>query len=282
MKYEAIVRRFISTFMILVLIASCALEGAGPGKPERSVIVSESARMIDRHLERVIRELEIHEDMPELTSQGTLSGEIVTRGLLEEENGERYMDFLYYSDRFESVDDVINSVSGLVSESDLAEIKTEADKIEARLLAFADEEMRALNETQKAEFYKDIRKLVVKSVVLLTAAIVYAAIPNTVFWGKVTAATAVSVAAGVLASTFMRIIECKDGDQDATTQTFSDWLKEVTTEPTVSWAIAAGVINTGKSMGYSPVTTAIILGVFAIYGIKDDLTPILEKYNFKV
>ena len=283
MKYELTAKRFVAAFMALALGVSCSMNSAGPGKPDRSIIASESSRMIDQHLERVLRVMEENgENTAKYTAQGTLTGEIVTRGLEDEANGEKYMDFLYYSDRFETVDDVLKAAEGIVSPSSLEEIRTEADKIESRLLEVAEIETRALNETQKAEFYKDIRKLVVKSVVLLTAALVYAAIPNTVFWGKITAATAVSISAGIVASAFMRIIERRNSDQSSTAQTFADWLKEVTTEPTVSWAIAAGVINTGKSLGYSPVTTAIILTIFTVYGIKDDLKPILEKYNFKV
>lgn len=283
MAYGLSARRIIAGFMILVLIASCAMDNSGPGKPDRSLIMSESSRMIDLHLSDVLRVLEENNELGDsLSYQGTITGEVVARGLLEMENGEEYMDFLYYTDQFQSVDEVLAAASSLVSESELAGIRTEADRIEARLLELADIETRALNETQKADFYKDLRKMVIKSVVLLTAALVYAAIPNTVLWGKVTAATAVSIAAGIVASAFMRIIETKNSDSAAANQTFSDWIKELSTEPTVSWAIAAGVINTGKSLGYSPVTTSIILAIFAIYGIKDDLKPILEKYNFKV
>ena len=282
MEYGLIARRFVAAFMAFALMVSCSMN-TGVAKPDRTIIVSESSRMIDRHLEDVLRVMEENDEIDaSLISQGTITGENVSRGLLDEENGEKYMDFLYYSERFESVDEVIAAAEGLVDESSLEEIRAKASEIEARLIASAEIDSRALNETQAAEFYKDVRKLVVKTVVLLTAAIVYAAIPKAVFWGKISAATAVSISAGVVASAFMRIIECKKSDSSATAQTFADWLKEVSTEPTTSWAIAAGIINTGKSLGYSPVTTALIIAVFTIYGIKDDIKPILETYNFKV
>lgn len=283
MDYCLATKKFVASFMALAMLVSCTLNTTGPGKPDQATIRSESSRMIDQHLERILRVMEENgEDVAKYTQQGTLVGENVTRALAAEENGEKYIEFLYYTDRFENVEEVVNAAKGIVSESDLLLIKSEAEEIETRLLEVAEQETRALNETQKAEFFKDVRKLVVKSVVLLTAALVYAAIPNTVFWGKITAATAVSISAGIVASAFMRIIEKKNSDKDATAQTFYDWLKELTTEPTVSWAIAAGVINTGKSLSQSPVTTAIILAVFTVYGIKEDLKPILEKYNFKI
>lgn len=275
-------RRIVSALMILLLVASCTLETSGPAKLDRNLVLSESARMIDQEIERVVRELEANGEIAGIEEMGRIDGESVTRGTLEEENGEKYLEFLYMSDRFTTVEEVVSVASDLVPQSQLDEIVTEADKIEKRLLQLCEDDMRALNETQKSEFYKDIRKIVVKSVVLLTAAIVYALIPNTVVWGKVTAATAVSISAGILASGFMRLMERKNSDTNAVNQTFSDWISELSTEPTTAWAIAAGVINTGKSMGYSPVTTSLILVIFGIYGIKDDLKPLLEKYNFKV
>lgn len=275
-------RKVVSVLMIVVLLASCSLETSGPAKIDRNMVLSESARMIDQEIGRVVRELETHGEIEGLAEMGTLNGDTVTRGTLSEENGEKYLEFLYMSSQFSSVEEVVEFASDLVPQKELGEIVTEADKIEKRLIELCNDDIRALNDNQKAEFYKDVRKVVVKSVVLLTAAIVYALIPNTVVWGKVTAATAVSISAGILASGFMRLIERKNTDTTAANQTFSDWVQELTTEPTTAWAIAAGIINTGKSLGYSPVTTSLILVVFGIYGIKDDLKPLLEKYNFKV
>ena len=275
-------RKVVSVLMIAVLLASCSISPSGPASIDRNLVLSESARMIDQEIERVVRELEVPGEIDGLSDMGTLDGDTVTRGTLSEENGEKYLEFLYMSERFSSVDEVVAVASDIVPKSELDAIVTEADKIEKRLLELYEDDIRALNEKQKAEFYKDIRKIVVKSVVLLTAAIVYALIPNSIVWGKVTAATAVSISAGIAASGFMRLIERKNSDTAAANQTFSDWIQELSTEPTTAWAIAAGIINTGKSLGYNPVTTSIILVVFGIYGIKDDLKPLLEKYNFKV
>lgn len=278
---KAIVKRGIALIMIAAMLASCSPQSS-QGAVDKALIASESARLIDQHLDDVKRALIENGEVSDWSEYGTVTGESVTRGMLTEENGEEYLSFLYNTEHFESVDEVFSAASSLVTEDELKEIKTETDEIELRLMRFYEEESRALNDTQRAEFYKDIRKLVIKSAVLLTAAIVYALVPNTVFWGKVTAATAVSIAAGVAASAIMRVIEYYNSDKTEMSETFSDWLKEMSTEPTTAWAIAAGVINTGKSMGYSPVTTAIILAVFAIYGITDDIKPILEEYNFKV
>ncbi|MBQ0072117.1 MAG: hypothetical protein KBS81_09755, partial [Spirochaetales bacterium] len=142
--------------------------------------------------------------------------------------------------------------------------------------------VRSLNAKQREEFYNDLRSLVVKSVVLLTSAIVYAFIPKTIFWGKVSAATAVSVSAGVVASTLVTIVEWADVDTVQSETSFSDWLTSVTIDPFTNWALAQGVINAQAAVSESPITAALILGVFAIYNVIESAKVMLEKYNFKV
>ena len=94
------------------------------------------------------------------------------------------------------------------------------------------------------------------------------------FWGKVSAACAVAVAAGVLSSSLMNIIGYYQTDGEI--GSFSDWLKSVTVDPAASWAAGAAIISTNAALGYSPILVAIILGVFAIYGVMDDVKPLLE------
>ena len=282
MSWNSCLKRTLCAFLILVMIASCSMEASGPGRVDKAILISESARMIDKHLESVVREMQAHGELEGVENIETITGEEIARSLIKEEKGEEYLNFLYQTPNFETVVDVIAAASDLVPQEQLDEIVTEADKIERALMRMIEDDSRALNEKQQLEFYRDVRKIVVKSVVLLTAALVYAIIPNTIIWGKISAATAVSIAAGVAASAIMRLVECKKSDSTAINQTFQDWLKEMSTEPTTAWAVAAGVINTGKSMGYSPVTTSMILVVFGLYGITDDIKPLLQKYNFKV
>ena len=124
--------------------------------------------------------------------------------------------------------------------------------------------------------------MVVKTVVLLTAAVVYAMMPKTMFWGKVSAATAVSVAAGVVTSSLITLIEWSDEDLKYSEKDFNSWLSDISVEPFADWALAQGVLNTQMAATNNPVTSAIVLGVFALYHIGDDAKTLLKKYNWAV
>ena len=39
---------------------------------------------------------------------------------------------------------------------------------------------------------------------------------------------------------------------------------------------SSAIISTNAALGYSPILVAIILGVFAIYGVMDDVKPLLK------
>ena len=124
--------------------------------------------------------------------------------------------------------------------------------------------------------------MLVKTVVLLTASIVYAMIPKVMFWGKVSAAAAVSVAAGVVASGFVSMVEWSDEDLKNTDKDFSAWLEEITVEPFTDWALAQGVLNAQMAATNNPVTSALVLGVFALYHIGEDAKTLMKKYNWEV
>jgi len=129
-------------------------------------------------------------------------------------------------------------------------------------------------------FYKDLRRLVIRSVVLFTAGIVYACIPKVVFWGKISAACAISVSAGILASTVLSIYDYYKLDKsDDSSKAFSDWLQEVTTTPSADYALAASIIAIGNTMKQGPVVTGIVVCVFSIYQIIDLVKPMLTHYN---
>ena len=82
-------------------------------------------------------------------------------------------------------------------------------------------------------------------------------------------------AAGVLSTTFISIIEHYKLDKDID-ESFQSWLEDVTTEPSASWAIAAAMINLGASLERSPVLTALILGIFAVFNIVDEVKTMLS------
>lgn len=271
--------------LILGMLVSCAPQNLyGPGHPSEKEMMTESARMIDSSYEMVrsilLEEGEYSED--EFLSYGKLDGEVVMRSLKELDRGEEMMEFLYNSDKFENVDAVLNAASAILDEREMATLKVKAEEVESQLMDVGEKVSRSLNATQKVEFYKDLRSLVVKSVVLLTAAIVYAFVPRVLFWGKIAAATAVSIAAGVVASTLITIVEWADKDTKLDDNSFTDWLTSVTVDPFADWALAQGIINTQSALTESPITAALILGVFAIYSVTDSCKILLQKYNFRV
>jgi hypothetical protein len=101
------------------------------------------------------------------------------------------------------------------------------------------------------------------------------------FWGKISAATAIAVATGVVASTVMSIWRYYQfgGSID---ESFGEWLTSVTTEPELSYALAASVIAVGNTLKRGAVVTGIIICVFALYNVVDMVKPMLAKYNFGI
>ena len=257
---------------------SCSMSMSGPESLSERLLVARSARLMELYLDEVSRAL-TDEELPgfrEAYERG-FSAEDVARRTLEEENGRKYLEFTLYSDDYQDVDEVLSAASALVPEEELSTIKSNIKELEERLYEGAEEESRVMTAAQKKAFYSELRKLVVKAAVLLTAAIVYACVPNLMFWGKVSAASAVAIAAGVLAATLMSILEyAKTGTSSVT---FEEWVKEITSEPAAAWALASGLIATNTALGRSPVTAAIIIAVFAIYGIIDDIKPLLNAYK---
>ena len=147
-------------------------------------------------------------------------------------------------------------------------LEDQVDDIRERSARMFDEQSRAMSTEQQKKFYKELQSLVVKAVVLLTAAVVYALIPKVVVWGKVSAACVAAVAAGVLASGVMTFVGYKNyggGDFD-----FVSWLQSVVEDSYAEWAIAASVIATASAAGRSPLMTALILVALAAYQVFDE------------
>jgi len=120
----------------------------------------------------------------------------------------------------------------------------------------------------------------VKTIVLFVAGIVYSCMPKLMFWGKVSAASAVAVAAGVLSSTILNLYQYyKYGG--SVNESFSTWMKECTTEPQLAYAMASTMITMGKTLHRTPVVTGITISVFSLYNVLDIVKGMLKKYTFK-
>ena len=274
-------RIFIDKSIAMLLIAatlavSCTMPVSGPGRISEAALVSAAGRAIDIYLDDV---RSIMED--ELDFRGSfdgLSGEDIATRAIEEENGREYLEFVLEMSSYDSAEAVISSAEGLVPEDELDSIRTEVSEAETRLIGKAEKLARLMTPSEEAEFYKDLKKLVVKSAVLLTAAAVYAFIPSAVIWGKVTAAAAVAIAAGVMATSIMAVVEYYQLDRDPG-EAFEEWLTDVTTEPFVYWGIASAMLNLSKAMGRGPVLSSVILVVFTILGVVNDVKPMLSHFG---
>ena len=63
-------------------------------------------------------------------------------------------------------------------------------------------------------------------------------------------------------------------------QSFQEWIIDVTTDPSAAFAIATSMMTVGKTMTNGPVVTGLIIVVFSIYQVMDMVKPMLKKYNF--
>lgn len=278
-----VARIYLDKAVALVLIAatlavSCALPRTGLGGIDASALTSAAGRVIDENLS-IVRKY-IDADLPEMQELASADGYHVATRAMEEENGEEYLEFCLETSSFNTADDVFVAAEGLAPQAELDKIRKQVEDAETRLYAVARGTARFMSPEQQEAFYDDLKKLVIKSAVLLTAAIVYAFVPNMIFWGKIAAASAVAIAAGVLTTSIMAIAEYyRTGDLTAT---FEEWLEDVTTEPTASWLLAASMISIGTSLNRSPVLTGIILAVFTLFNVVNDVKPMLEKYDFTI
>ena len=280
-------KRVFNLLVVALLIAStlisCSPSLSGPSGLRQDEVVRVSARVIEKEYDRVrsamIDSGEYTED--DFASFGELDGESVVRGALESGN-EDVLNFLYSACEGKSTEEVLEYAKPLLTESSYKELEAKVKELEEKAGEWGEERSRGLAPSQKEEFYKDLRSMVVKTVVLLTAAIVYALMPKTMFWGKVSAATAVSVAAGVVTSALITLVEWSDEDLKYSDKNFDAWLSDISVEPFADWALAQGVLNTQMAATNNPVTSALVLGVFALYHIGDDAKTLLKKYNWAV
>lgn len=277
------ITRAVNLLLLLVmaasLLAGCTLEASAANKAYRREVHSRVARMIDEELSTVLPYVE--DELPsDFRSVGTISGDAVVSRMLSEDKGEEYIDFSYALMTHRDVEGVLKAAEELVPEEEMVKLREDIEAEEARAMAFYEEASRDLTSAQQKAFYSDIKKLVVKASVLLTAAVVYAFIPNTVVWGKVSAACAAAVAAGFVASGILTVFEYHryDTDQPA----LDEWIESVYKDSYAAWGLAASVIATGTAAKRSPVVTALIVAVFAAYNVLKDVRPLLKKYNFSI
>ena len=277
------------TFTVMLLIISlsgCSMAFQQSIKPkvDEKELKSSVAKIVDEQLDVVGPYIDEDEDMEKRgIDMEDITGSDVVDGILEEERGHDYLEFSYdtvYNSE-DNLDEYVEQSKQFMSAEEAANLDERIEETKKAVYMEFEDLGRAVPPSQQIAFQKDLRKLVTRSVVLFVAGVVYACLPKTMFWGKISAAAAVSVAAGVLSCSLMSLYQYYKygGDSD---EAFEDWVEEVSTEPQVSYAMAASMITVGKTMERSPVVTGIMICVFSLYKVIDMVKPMLKKYNFNV
>lgn len=278
----------IGTWAIVVLLviplSGCSMgwEAQSKARIADEELFGAVSQMIEEQKEVVWPYLE--DDVARSVCTADVSGQTIVANTLSEERGREYLEFCYTVGNpqgEEDVEAVVEFAHTLLDAEQQAELDAKLEETRSLLLVEAQTMCRSLVPSQRAAFWKDMQKLVTRTLVLFTAGVVYACIPSVVFWGKISAATAIAIATGVVASTVMSIWRYYQfgGTID---ESFSDWLQEVTTEPELSYALAASVISVGNTLKRGPVVTGIIICVFALYNVMDMVKPMLDTYDFTI
>lgn len=247
-------------------------------------VVSQS---IDREMEFVKPNLE-----PDLQASidGTAKGEPLHGkeivDLTIEENGGDYIDFCYTVNCNGSNDSeaVMQSARVVLPEDKFLQLQQEAKTIEKALGEQGELIAKALPENQKEAFYKDLKALVTRTIVLVTAGFVYICIPDVILWGKVSAAAAISVAAGFVAYSTMTIYEKYRfgiSKQDKT-KTVNDWVKEFLAVPQADFALTTAAASMTSMLAEGPVAKGITILVFACTNALETWNAMMKKYNLSL
>ena len=175
---EKVVALLLLIVMSFTSLVGCTLEAAASGKVSKSEIQSRVARLIDEELENVLPLLEENDDLEFTDSTGrsidirSLKGsDIVARAI--EDGGEEYINFSYKVLTATTTDEIVKSAKGLVSDEDYQMLVEKAKEEEEHAARIFEEQSRQMTMAQQKELYKDLKKLVIKAVVLLTAGLVY-------------------------------------------------------------------------------------------------------------
>jgi hypothetical protein len=240
------------------------------------------SQVVDEQLAIVQPVLEEHEEFATRAAQSLdgATGESVVAQLLTEENGEEYIAFCHAVASQSDAASVLDLASPLIPEEEFSALSERMGETERALSAYGEATLRSLPPNQRPAFMRDLQKLVTKTLVLMVAGVVYACIPKVMFWGKVSAAAAISIAAGITATTILSIYRYYKYGEDSMSQSFQEWIVDVTTDPAASYAVATSMMTVGKTMTNGPVVTGLIIVVFSIYQVMDLVKPMLKKYNF--
>ncbi len=270
---------------LIIPLSGCSMgwEAKSKGRVDDRDLIPRATQIIEEQRKTVLPYLD--EELSNSLGRGEVSSAAIVANTLAEERGREYLEFMYTVGYSDAVDDqyeqVIAYAHSLLDEQARVELDEQLAQTRAILMEKGEHLARALAPSQRPAFWKDMQKLVTRTLVLFTAGVVYACIPTVVLWGKVAAAASIAVATGVVSTTVMSIWRYYQfgGSLD---ESFAEWIATVTSEPETSYALAASMIAVGTTMKRGPVVTGIVICVFALYNVIDMIKPMLKKYNFSV
>ncbi len=280
-------REFINALVALLLLG--ALTACSPAAEtvqtwKSGTVKNVVSQSIDREMEFVKPNLEpdLQASIDGTAKGGPLHGKEIV-DLTIQENGGDYIDFCYTVNCNGSNDSdaVMQSARVVLPEDRFQQLQHEAKNIEKALGEQGELIAKALPENQKEAFYKDLKALVTRTIVLVTAGLVYICIPDVILWGKVSAAAAISVAAGFVAYSTMTIYEKYRfgiSKQDKT-KTVNDWVKEFLAVPQADFALTTAATSMTAMLAEGPVAKGITILVFACTNALETWNAMMKKYN---
>ncbi len=241
------------------------------------------SRVIDAQLDNIKDQLDddLKAGIDGIQSRGDKGSQIVEL-TLGESSGRDYLDFCYAVDMSQSsmdVEGVMDTAKCILPADEYDELVQMTEEVEREITLKGEEFARGIPLNQQAAFYKDLKTLVTRAIVLLVAGVVYACIPNVVFWGKISAACAIAVGAGLVAITVMSLYEYyRFGAGEG--QDFESWFKELIEIPKADFALTTAITAMADALSLGPVVTGIIICIYALYNVVDLTRQMMKTYNF--
>lgn len=213
---------------------------------------------------------------------GPMTGAQIVDLTMMETGGKDYLDFCYAVDVSQATLDtepVMSTAQSVLSSSEYERLNSQVEQLEKNMTEKGMIHAKGLPLDQQEAFYKDLKTLVTRAIVLLVAGIVYACVPKLVFWGKISAAAAIAVGAGLVALSVMSLYEYYEyGLEEGVT--FEQWFKDLIKIPQADFALTTTVTAMAEALGMGPVVTGIIICVYGIYNVTGLVRNMMNTYNF--
>lgn len=274
--------------LLLVCVVACNMQFTPSFKDSISDAEMKPvvARVIDAQLEYIKDNLD--DDLQESIENGgskgsgTMTGAQIVELTMQEDGGKDYLDFCYAMDVSQATLDtepIMSTAQSVLTKEEYDRLNGEVDKLEKSLTSKGLAYAKGIPIDQQEAFFKDLKTLVTRAIVLLVAGIVYACVPKLVFWGKVSAAAAISIGAGLVALSILSLYEYFQYGLEED-MTFEEWFKELIEIPQADFALTTTVTTLSESMGLGPVVTGIIICVFGVYNVAGLARDMINTYNF--